>query len=61
MEVNNIINIVEQRERLWSNALFVLITTGPVFMVGFTLGFPSAVLLNLEFSSIQSDLFGVSA
>ncbi len=54
MEISN------ASERSWTNILFAVISSGPVFIVGCTLGFPSAALLDLDFNSIQSDLFGVS-
>ena len=52
------------KERLWSTVLFAVVSAGPTFVVGCTLGFPSAVLpdpkLNLKLDNGQSDLFGVS-
>ena len=49
-----------QKERLWSTALNAVVSSGPALLVGVTLSFPSAVLEDVELSSGQSDLFGVS-
>ena len=50
-----------ERERFWSTALYSVVASGPVFLVGCTIAFPSAALLDLtDFDSTQSDLFGVS-
>ena len=58
--VNSQYIAVAQKERLWTTALYVLISSGPALLVGCTLGFPSAALLDLDLDSEQSDLFGVS-
>ena len=50
-----------ERERIWSTALYSVVASGPAFLVGCTIAFPSAALLDLtDFGSAQSDLFGVS-
>ena len=50
-----------ERERVWSTALYSVVASGPAFLVGCTIAFPSAALLDLtDFDSTQSDLFGVS-
>ncbi len=49
-----------EKERLWPTVLCAIASSGPSLVVGCTLGFPSAVLLDLNLDSKQSDLFGVS-
>lgn len=59
-----------QRERKWTTALFVVISSIPALLVGCTLGFPSAALLDLTeleerpdfiLNTVLSDVFGVSS
>ncbi len=48
------------KERWWSVLITAVISSGPAFLVGVTLGFPSVVLVEVELDSTLSDIFGVS-
>jgi len=48
------------RETVWTTAIYAIISSGPAFLVGCTLGFPSAAFPDLDFNAEKSDLFGVS-
>lgn len=55
---------VGRHERIWATWLCAVASSGPAFLVGCTLGFSSAALLDpdlKDFSSKESDLFGVSS
>jgi len=48
------------KERQWSTAVAVVISSGPAFLLGVTLGFPSLLLVDVKLSTTQADSFGVS-
>ena len=48
------------KERQWSTAVAAVISSGPAFLLGVTLGFPSLLLGTFDLSSTQADNFGVS-
>ena len=61
--------MVRTRERLWAVTVSSTIAAIPALLVGFTIGYPSPVLLDLQgdsvqenqrFNALMADLFGVS-
>ena len=55
----SLLKLKNTKERIWATAISAVISSGPAFLVGVTLGFPSVVLVDLDLSNTHSDIFGV--